>query len=193
MLTHVTDCLPFDASAAQVQNAINGFGIDFDRDGQLTFRDRDHVNVTRRGDGTAASGFGYRFTVNFAGRQRFRGVSAALGDVAPLRVVATGTLGGCADVRARAEQLLPFTVDTNASAGAVHVDPTAPNGRAAYDVRTHARPGDVVRIEGSRDPFQLYTIKSIDARQPLALTELFDCSKVIDTPCSPLLYFHFRF
>lgn len=59
--------------------------------------------MTRSGDGTASSGFGYTYDLAFRGRPFYRGVSAVLGDVEPFRVVAYGSAGGCDDARAQTE------------------------------------------------------------------------------------------
>jgi hypothetical protein len=54
-----SSCLRYDASASDVQQSINSLGFDFNRDTVVDFNDNDHVIVTRSGDGSYLSGYGY--------------------------------------------------------------------------------------------------------------------------------------
>jgi len=168
---HVTTCLPFDATAAQVQDALNALSVDFTDNGAVTFADADHINVTRHGDGTAASGYGYTYDLRFEGRPNYQGLSTALGDVEEVRVVSVGARGGCDDLRPQSESLLPgFTVNTNLSNGI----PVLANEQSV-DVRGLLRPGDRIRVDGSKDAHKVYTVAAINGRQDFTLKETFEC------------------
>ena len=168
---HVTTCLPFDATAAQVQEALNALSVDFTDNGAVTFADADHINVTRHGDGTAASGYGYTYDLRFQGRPNYQGLSTALGDVEEVRVVSVGARGGCEDLRPQSESLLPgLTVNTNSSNG----NPVLTN-ELSVDVRGLLRPGDRIRVEGSKDAHKVYTVAAINGRQDFTLKETFEC------------------
>jgi hypothetical protein len=150
----------FEFLGEQVQSAINHFGIDFTDNGIVDYHDRDHVNVTRDGDGTAEWGYGFVHTLRFAGRQNYRGLSTALGPQEPLRVVAVGSAGGCADPRPTSSMRLKLAVRTNSSDGSPFL---FPEGNS--DARGALRPGATIRIEGSADPWHVYTVAAIDGRQ----------------------------
>ena len=165
----VTECLAYDASAAEVQRALNALGVDFNDNGEWDNQDENHVNVTRAGDGSARSGFGYTYTLEFRGRPHYRGLSRALGDRDEVRVVGVGTSGGCEDVRPKAESMVKgLTLDTNTSSGTPDL---VPHG----DLRGLLRPGDRIRVEGSLDPWRVFTVAEIDGRQRLTLHETFHC------------------
>lgn len=80
----MTACLEFGAEAAAVQDALeallydlNGNGVDGEEN------DKGHVLVTRQGDASAASGFGYEYTFEFKG---VAGFSTVVGNVEQLEV-----------------------------------------------------------------------------------------------------------
>lgn len=79
-----TACLEFGAEAATVQVALEA--LEYDLDGSGTGgqeSDNRHVLVTRQGDASAASGFGYEYTFVFKG---VAGVSTVVGNVEQLEV-----------------------------------------------------------------------------------------------------------
>lgn len=167
----MTECLAFHATAEDVQDAINDLALDVTEDGEVDYHDQDHVQVTREGDGTAASGFGYTYTVSFAGRPHYRGLSTVLGAVDELKVVGVGSDSGCSDVAATVEQVLGFTLDTlNVSRfeGTRSLVPSS-------DVRGKLRPGDRIRIAGSLDESQIYTVSAINGQQAITLASKFHC------------------
>jgi hypothetical protein len=169
----VTECIPYDADAQLVQGAINRLLIDFSDDGQLNYQDLDHVNVTRSGDGSSSSGYGYTYQLKFGGRNHYRGLSTVLGDVSDVRVGGYGAAGGCADLRPTTEALVSgVTVQTQ--------NDTSGNSAVLLnendvDLRGILRPGDRIRVEGSEDPWRVYTVAAINGRQDLTLHETFKC------------------
>ena len=168
VVQHVSECLPYDASAALVQGAVNRMFIDFSDDGRHDYQDLDHVNVTREGDGTASSGYGYAYTFSFKGRPHYRGLSTALGPQHELQVVGVGSLGGCEDLRPSEEDVLSLTLDTSGSNG----EPTAVPSK---DARGILRPGDKVLVEGSVDPREVFTVAAINGANALTFSETFYC------------------
>lgn len=76
-------CLEFGAEAAEVQDALEALLYDLDGSGALDDSDKGHVLVTREGDASAASGFGYEYTFEFKG---LAGVSTVVGNVEQLEV-----------------------------------------------------------------------------------------------------------
>ncbi|CAM9978388.1 unnamed protein product, partial [Hapterophycus canaliculatus] len=79
----MTECLEFGAEAATVQGALEALGYDLDGSGtSLEEGDEGHVLVTREGDASASSGFGYEYTFEFRG---VAGVSTVVGNVEQLQ------------------------------------------------------------------------------------------------------------
>lgn len=76
-------CLEFGAEAVTVQDALEALSYDLDESGGWDERDKGHVLVTREGDASAASGFGYEYTFEFKG---LAGVSTVVGNVEQLEV-----------------------------------------------------------------------------------------------------------
>ncbi|EQC27008.1 hypothetical protein SDRG_15222 [Saprolegnia diclina VS20] len=84
--TATTSCLNYGLSAAALQTALNG----------LSNVMSGHIVVTASGDGTAASGYGFQYTIAYNGNLRV-GLSNVLGNMAPLVVFSMGT-GACSPV-----------------------------------------------------------------------------------------------
>lgn len=80
----MTDCLEFGAEASTVQEALDALGYDLDGSG-TSFEEGDegHIIVTREGDATSSSGYGYEYTFEFRG---IAGVSTVVGNVEQLEV-----------------------------------------------------------------------------------------------------------
>lgn len=79
-----TGCLKFGAEAATVQKALEA--LDYDLDGSGTVgdeSDKGHILVTRGGNASAASGFGYEYTFTFKG---VAGLSTVVGNVEQIEV-----------------------------------------------------------------------------------------------------------
>lgn len=80
----VTECLEFGAEASTVQAALEGLGYDLDGSGtSFDETDEGHVIVTRQGDASESSGYGYEYTFEFRG---VAGVSTVVGNVEQLQV-----------------------------------------------------------------------------------------------------------
>lgn len=79
-----TECLEFGAEAAAVQEAFEALEYDLDGSGTAGQEaDNGHVLVTREGDASAASGFGYEYNFEFKG---VAGISTVVGNVEQLEV-----------------------------------------------------------------------------------------------------------
>ena len=80
----MTECLEFGAEALTVQEALDALGYDLDGSGtSLEEGDEGHIIVTREGDATSSSGYGYEYTFEFRG---IAGVSTVVGNVEQLEV-----------------------------------------------------------------------------------------------------------
>lgn len=80
----MTDCLEFGAEASTVQEALDALGYDLDGSGtSLEEGDEGHILVTREGDATSSSGYGYEYTFKFRG---VAGISTVVGNVEQLEV-----------------------------------------------------------------------------------------------------------
>nr|CCA13958.1 similar to titin isoform N2B putative [Albugo laibachii Nc14] len=77
------NCLSYGVSARDLQIALNGL---------LSLNDptNSHIYVTRKGDGSAAWGYGFEYHIHFKGTMR-GGSSQVLGDVPALRIINVGT------------------------------------------------------------------------------------------------------
>ena len=72
-VTKISKCIPYHATGEEVQGFINAMGFNFNDDAASDTSD--HVVVTREGDGTSASGFGYTYYFTFNGPQFIPGKS----------------------------------------------------------------------------------------------------------------------
>jgi len=87
-VTSATSCLPYGASADDLEVALNHFS------NLAMLTTFDHINVTREGDGQAAWGYGYEYLIHFQGPIS-GGYSPLIGDVPQLEVGNVGQ-GACA-------------------------------------------------------------------------------------------------
>lgn len=80
----MTECLEFGAEESMVQAALEGLGYDLNGSG-TTYEEGDegHILVTRNGDGSALSGYGYSYLFEFRG---VAGISTVVGNVDQLQV-----------------------------------------------------------------------------------------------------------
>ncbi|KAG5186909.1 hypothetical protein JKP88DRAFT_146139, partial [Tribonema minus] len=161
--TAVTRCIEYGASAADVQAAIDAAvlravadatgavsGMDLNQNNGVTAAsDAGHIQVTMEGDGSAAWGYGYVYTLTFRGQP---GVSTVLGNVGQVRVAALGAAGACEDVGSQETVLTGATASTT-------------NGSAVLTVNAAAvaalRPGDRIRLSGSTPASRIYTVTSV--------------------------------
>ena len=162
-----TSCLLYDSSAEHIQQAV-GTLFDFNMDGIIDSDDADHIRVTRKGDGSSSSGFGYTYEFLSAGSSTMIGPSSLLGSLAPkFSILDVGSDGGCMDSGVE-DVLVTTTASTTDKTNAVILGPGA-----AIDVHAGAR----LRISSSLVPSKVYTVdyRSIDGNS-LFLTESFEGS-----------------
>lgn len=80
----LTNCLEYGAEAHTVRDALEALGYDLDGSGtSFDEGDAGHILVTRNGDASASSGYGYVYIVEFRG---VAGVSTVVGNVEQLQV-----------------------------------------------------------------------------------------------------------
>ena len=153
-------CLRYDSMDWEFQNAINALQVDFDGDGVYTRSDWDHVNVTRSGDGSVGSGYGYTYTLRFQGPPLTFGRSEALGNSEPvLEILDDSRYGGCSGLNST---LTESTVQVNYRDNV---------GRTVWSTlnstTTQIQPGDYLRLPKSATPYQLYQVQAVS---PFAIT-----------------------
>jgi hypothetical protein len=95
-VTKTSRCIPYHATASEVQDFINLMGFDFNND--AASNTGDHVVVTRDGDGTSASGFGYTYYFTFSGPLYVPGKSTVMGASNPTVEVINAGSGVCRDL-----------------------------------------------------------------------------------------------
>lgn len=79
-----TECLEFGAEQSTVQAALQALGYDLDGSGtNLEEGDEGHIIVSREGDGSATSGYGYTYNFEFRG---VAGISTVVGNVEEIQV-----------------------------------------------------------------------------------------------------------
>ena len=147
-------CLKYNAAAMDVQNAINNLGFDFNGDGGYSIADYNHVQVSRSGDGSLSSGYGYVYTLSFTGPGLTFGSSLVLGNSeAAIEVMDEGHYGGCSDFNnTMGFNLNGLTVDyASASNGALVWRTTA-------TTQGVLQPGDMVRLPTSATPYRVYRV-----------------------------------
>ena len=160
-------CLRYNAAAADLQSAINAMGFDFNGDGAGgTLADYNHVNVTRSGDGSLASGYGYVYTLRFTGPANTFGTSVVLGDAQPLlEVIDAGHYGGCHDFNSTGAPAVAVAYASTAGGSTVWATTSSTQGVVQV--------GDMIRLPASAAPTQIYRVLattkySIQVDSPLA-------------------------
>ena len=149
-------CVPFSATAAVFQSSINTLGFDFNGDGAVTPADNDHVTVTRAGDGSVTSGYGYAYTLLFSGPVSTYASSNVLGNSAPVvEVMDEGHYGGCSDVNSTVVDS-PVNINYGSSVGRT-------TWYTSLSTLSLIQPGDRVRMSVSATPYQLYRVVSSTA------------------------------
>jgi hypothetical protein len=157
--TAVTGCLAFGATAADVQAALDAAVVAASMDLNLNAAatgDSGHLQVTRQGDGSAAWGYGYEYTVAFRGAA---GISTVLGNVEQLAVTSFGAANGCADVGTDTAALAP-TVDAVQKSNLL---------TASSSVTSLLAPGDRIRIGAAN---RIFTVARVSGTA-VELTELY--------------------
>jgi hypothetical protein len=94
-VTKISSCIPYHATAAEIQAYINDMNFDFNDDPSQAV---DHVVVTRDGDGTSASGNGYTYYFTFSGPQYIPGKTTVMGASNPSIEVLNAGSGVCRDL-----------------------------------------------------------------------------------------------
>ena len=146
-------CLKYNAAASDVQNAINNMGFDFNGDGGYSIADYNHVQVSRSGDGSLTSGYGYVYTLGFTGPGLTFGSSLVLGNSEALvEVIDEGHYGGCSD--------LNNTVGYNLGLAVAYA--SASSGALVWSTTTSTQgllqPGDMIRLPSSATPYRVYRV-----------------------------------
>jgi hypothetical protein len=158
-------CLKFDAAASDFQDMINTLGFDFNGDGADFSGDNDHVTVTRTGDGSVSSGYGYAYTLLFGGPLLTFGRSDVLGYSDPtLEIMDEGHYGGCQELNSTLEDSI-VTVNYKASVGLF----------TWYTTNTtllNIQPGDRLRLPTSASPYKLYLVTATTAHSVTVDTAL---------------------
>ena len=163
-------CYKYGLTASEFKAALDtlGDGTFGDWDGNGLADDANHITVTRSGDGSYASGYGYTYDVTYEGRASVAGTSSVLGSNFPaVEIVAEGSTNGCNDVGGTETSFDDYatTVDNSAD---VTMSPS---------VNGFMEAGDRIRIEDSSVATKAYVIKAIDsAGTTVTLTEAFSTS-----------------
>ena len=163
-VTRSTSCLHYGVSAEDIQHEI-GTLFDFNLDGLIDSNDANHVRVTRQGDGSSASGFGYTYEFSSSGSPTLIGPSQVLGSHAPkLSVVDIGSDGGCADSGVE-DILVTTTASTSDNSNTILLGP---------DATVAIQAGSKVRMSSSLVSTKVYTVDhtSLDGNT-LVLSENF--------------------
>ena len=150
----ITTCIAYHASAADLSSAIDQLGFDFNGDGQFNSLDFGHIQVSRIGDGTSTSGYGYQYSLEMSGPLFAYGRSDVLGDSGiDFLVMDEGHLGGCNDM-----------VGIETSSPSIAIDAVLSNGNSTWttfggvSIMGLLQVGSRIRVPGSAFPNQTYTV-----------------------------------
>jgi len=147
-----TSCVKYHASASDMQAAINTLAS------TLNFVD-DHITVTRSGDGTVASGYGYVYTVRFGGPILALGQSAVLGYSNPsIEIIDEGNFGGCQDINATYIDSLKFDYD---SSDGEYTWTTAVVNSVQQSALEYVQVGNHIRFPAFNDPYRTYLVTAV--------------------------------
>ena len=158
--------------AELVQQEIGSL-FDYNHDGLIDSTDDDHITVTRKGDGSSSSGYGYVYDLLSIGSRSSIGSSAVLGSNAPIfLVVDVGVNGGCADHGIQ-EAFVTSTASTTDESNTVSLGPDA-----IITVTAGAR----LQASSSLIPLKIYIVDhTSDNGMTLILTENFEGSTTTGT------------
>ena len=163
-------CLNYHATAEDVQKAINSIGFDFNPDNVINSFDDDHITVTRSGDGSATSGYGYVYTLSFTGPQLQYVRTEVLGNFNPIvEVVYQGHYGGCSDLE-------------GSISSSVQVDYQSSQNKTVWKLKTssltYLQSGDRIRLPQSSTPKKTYIIQKANQYSIVVDSPLFS----LDSP-----------
>lgn len=164
-VSKATACLPFRASAEAVQQEVGSL-FDFNRDGVIDTFDTDHVTVSRTGDGTSSSGYGFSYEFLSKGTFASIGPSAVLGSNAPeFSVNNVGADGGCVDSGV-VDALITTSASTTDESNTIFL---------GLDTVLSVAAGARLRASSSLLPSKVYTVDyTTDDGATLVLKENFD-------------------
>jgi len=156
-----SQCIPYHATASEFQAAINSLQYDFNGDSQYTGAgDNDHVLVTRSGDGSVTSGFGYVYTVRFSGPQLSFGRTQVMGNLKPfLQIIDVGHIGGCFDLNSTFVD--SFTINATLSTGN-SLTMAFSNGVQTTTAGL-VQAGDRIRLPYSTSPYKTFVVTDVTA------------------------------
>ena len=173
-----TSCLPYHASALTIQQEI-GLLFDYNKDGLIDASDVDHISVSRTGDGSSSSGYGYLYEFLSNGSSSSIGSSAVLGSNAPkFSILDIGADGGCDDYGTNS-LLITSTASTTDESNSILLGP---------DATIAIKPGAKLRASSSMVPSKVYVVDHIsEDGNTLILTETFDGSTTTGTTALHLI------
>jgi len=185
-----SSCIRYHSSALEFQNAIMSLPLDFNGDGAYNGVDDDyaHVSVKRSGDGSAASGYGYAYTIRFGGPDLLKdGQTGVMGASKPtIEVIAEGSVGGCYDPISTTDATVMVNISKSSGKRTWEVAYSNTNTNPdRFKVRVTSasfiQPGDRIRVPTSATPYKLYTVLSaspyfftVDGEFPLSVAPVRD-------------------
>jgi len=148
---YVTSCINYHATAAEMKAAFDALQIDFN--GDSANNDDDHVTISRMGDGTATSGYGYEYKFLFNGPELTFGASHTLGASKPsIMVVDEGAYGGCTDLTGDLDEVISLQVNASTLRTESNVIPTDQVTMGSVKI------GDRIRIPSSLSPVRTFVV-----------------------------------
>lgn len=149
-----SNCLRYHSSAEDVQTAVNSMGFDINNDGS---KPANHIIISRTGDGTASSGYGYVYYFNFSGPPLELSQSNLLGNSIPsINIINEGYNGGCSDLNSTISSTTIFNFTTSYNKKTWN--------SASSSLLTIIQPGDILRLIGTASPFATYHVYSATAQ-----------------------------
>jgi hypothetical protein len=165
-----TSCIPYGADASTMKTAIetvfNSAGGTFDFNKNSLADEAGHVTVSRTGDGTFSSGYGYVYEFVFEGHASVDGVSSVLGSNAPtIEIINEGSINGCDDVGGTETVLSVGTATTTTNSNTLTM---------SSSVNGYVSAGDRIKIQDSNVAAKQYFVSSVSSNGlSVSLTEIF--------------------